>query len=140
MTEHNYESNIICPYCDFEDEDSWEVQESDDNYECPACDKKFILEVEHKVEYSTKKIPCEKKHKLKEKPYLAYINDEDWDYKTDIKTPLPKKDWEYRELYKCENCDEQDTIIISEEEFKKKYPYKYEDKIRNIKQSGRKGK
>lgn len=138
MTEHNVESDIICPYCDFKDEDSWEVTESDDNHQCPSCDKRFVLEIESKVEYSTKRIPCEKKHKLKEKHYLVYINDTHWDYKTDITTPLSKKDWEYREVYNCENCDEQDTIILSEEEFKKKYPDKYENTIRKMNQGGKK--
>lgn len=32
---------LICPYCGFEEPDSWELWEADDNYECSNCGKIF---------------------------------------------------------------------------------------------------
>ena len=127
MTEYNNEQNIICPYCNYEDKDSWEVQESDEEYECGSCGKKFVLEVEHNITYSTIKTSCEdNKHKFKKKPSAYWITDGKWDFKTDIKNLLPKEEWMYNERYRCENCDESKYIEITEEEFAEKYPNIYE--------------
>ena len=129
MTEYTNESNIICPYCGWEDEDSWETQEGDDEYSCGFCEKKFVLEVEHSVSYSTKRIPCKNdKHKLNEISNSNWIKDDEWDYKTDIRTKLPKDKWEYVEKYDCEECDECEYKDLTEEEYVKKYPFDY-DKV-----------
>lgn len=43
--------NITCPYCGYENADSWEAEESDDHYECPNCGSYFSYEREVSVSY-----------------------------------------------------------------------------------------
>lgn len=49
--EHKYESNIKCPYCDWEDNDSWEFDQDEGTHTCGRCDKEFNVtrEVEAKL-------------------------------------------------------------------------------------------
>lgn len=132
MTEYNDKNNIICPYCDEEDEDSWEVQYSDDEYECPFCNKKFELSVEHSISYSTKRMPCEKlnkEHEHEKEVKFAWIQKEQYAYPKDEWTPLPREEWKFREELTCKNCDETIMVQIPEEEFAKKYPYRYKDEV-----------
>lgn len=45
---------ITCPWCGYEDPDSWEFEgEYDDAYECPSCGELFILERE--VTYTSRR-------------------------------------------------------------------------------------
>ena len=49
---------ITCPWCGYEDPDSWEFEgESDDAYECPSCGE--LCEVERTVEYTTRRRLCD---------------------------------------------------------------------------------
>ena len=66
--EHNYESNITCPYCGWEDNDSWEFDQEDGTVECGGCEKEFNVSRNVEVTYSTSRIACE---------------DDKHDYKTD---------------------------------------------------------
>ena len=43
--------NITCPYCGYENADSWEADESDDHYECPNCGSYFSYEREVIISY-----------------------------------------------------------------------------------------
>ena len=65
--EHKYESNIKCPYCDWEDQDSWEFGEDSGTHTCGSCGrvnerdflasnniKKFALK-----DYSGQELPVE---------------------------------------------------------------------------------
>lgn len=54
--------NITCPYCGYEDVDSWEANESDDHYECPNCGSYFSYEREVSVSYYSS--PIEKNEPL----------------------------------------------------------------------------
>lgn len=54
--EQSYKEEITCPWCGYEDSDSWEFEgEYDDAYECPECGKKFILEVLTEVTYTSRR-------------------------------------------------------------------------------------
>ena len=56
------ENTIICPFCEyhFEAYDSYEYEIGEHSeIECPACDRKFDLEVEEIRYFSTKKSLCE---------------------------------------------------------------------------------
>lgn len=33
----DYENNVICPYCGYEDIDSWELSNDDEEHECGRC-------------------------------------------------------------------------------------------------------
>lgn len=48
--------NIICPYCGYEDADSWEADELDYHYECPNCGSYFSYEREVSVSYYSRPI------------------------------------------------------------------------------------
>lgn len=47
-----FERNVTCPYCSGEDRDSWELYDSDDEYECKHCGAILSYEREVLVEYS----------------------------------------------------------------------------------------
>lgn len=54
--EQSHKEEITCPWCGYEDSDSWEFEgEYDDAYECPECGKKFILEVLTEVTYTSRR-------------------------------------------------------------------------------------
>jgi hypothetical protein len=122
--EYNNEDLITCPYCGYENEDSWEVQISDEDYECGECNEKFILEVEQRTLYSTKRKDCEGNHDMKFK--LAYIIYDDTNYKTNKIILRERKDFEFTESFECENCCENEWKKMSEDKFKQKYPEQYE--------------
>ena len=54
--------NIICPYCGYENEDSWEYNESDEHYECHNCGSYFSYKREVSVNYYSS--PVEKSEPL----------------------------------------------------------------------------
>lgn len=57
--DHEYTSEIVCPYCGYEMSDSWEYNNTESGVtECGKCDKKFLYSVNHSVDYSTKKAAC----------------------------------------------------------------------------------
>ena len=48
------EDNIICPYCGWEDIDSWEYADGlIHEIDCPECGRTFNLDVEVEVKYTT---------------------------------------------------------------------------------------
>lgn len=53
---HYYEKNIKCPYCDFEDKDSWEFEQDEAVHECGSCEKEFNVVRNIEVTYSTSRI------------------------------------------------------------------------------------
>ena len=53
----NYTLNITCPYCGYEDLDSWEVDCEDGEeveQECGSCEKEFYATRSITVDYSTR--------------------------------------------------------------------------------------
>lgn len=56
--EHTYTNNIICPYCGYEDINSWEQGSGVENIgltECKNCEKPFYATRHITIEYSTEK-------------------------------------------------------------------------------------
>lgn len=53
--DHEYTENIVCPYCGYEDEDSFEqyVDEDEKLISCDSCNKKFYATRNIEVTYST---------------------------------------------------------------------------------------
>ena len=54
--EHQYTSEIVCPYCGHEHSDSWELNHDSGEFECYECEKEFHYERSITVDYSTNKI------------------------------------------------------------------------------------
>jgi hypothetical protein len=48
-------SHITCPYCGYEDRDSWEASDSDDEYQCGHCEKLFSYERVVDISYTSRK-------------------------------------------------------------------------------------
>jgi DNA-directed RNA polymerase subunit RPC12/RpoP len=53
--EHEFTKNVVCPYCGFENKDSWELEDWSDNYECPNCEEKFSFTRYVETYYSSKR-------------------------------------------------------------------------------------
>lgn len=55
-----YTRNIVCPFCGYEDRDSWEVgkgQEGETETDCRDCGKTFLVVRHVSVDYSSRKKP-----------------------------------------------------------------------------------
>lgn len=53
--EHNYTNEIVCPYCESEIE-GFEMDDEDDDYECPYCHSHFSYQREVMVTYNSQPI------------------------------------------------------------------------------------
>ena len=49
----SYELNVVCPYCGYEDSDSWELSDSEDEHECGRCGATISFERAVTVEYNS---------------------------------------------------------------------------------------
>lgn len=53
-------SYIVCPWCGYQDPDSWEFNsEYDDEYECVNCGKIFEVSQDVEIFYNSKKRKCD---------------------------------------------------------------------------------
>ncbi len=50
--EYSHNSFAKCPHCDYEDQDSWEIQD-DGEVSCGHCGKDFWVSVNTEITYST---------------------------------------------------------------------------------------
>ena len=58
--DHEYTDNVVCPWCGYEDIDSWEyIEDTENDIECPECGKLFDMERHTQVTYTTKRARCE---------------------------------------------------------------------------------
>lgn len=46
-----YEDNLVCPYCGYEELDSFELMDDDDEYICPQCGSKLKYHREIEIHY-----------------------------------------------------------------------------------------
>lgn len=58
--EQAYTEHITCPWCGYENLDSWEYEDSEDEVECGECSRMFDLDVHHDIKYTTRKSECER--------------------------------------------------------------------------------
>lgn len=49
----DYEINLICPYCGYENKDSWELSDEDEEHECGRCGAVMSYQRVVTVEYSS---------------------------------------------------------------------------------------
>jgi hypothetical protein len=57
--DHESTDEIVCPYCGWEDTDSWDARKDDGEEECPDCEKKFSYSRHTTVSYTTTKLCIE---------------------------------------------------------------------------------
>ena len=111
---HEYEKLIKCPYCNYEDQDSWEFTEDEETQvTCGRCEKDFNVSRQIEVTYSTSKIDCEVNHNFlvdSRHIFKKKFNKGEW-------TPLPEENWEYVEIKKCTNCDHTKYDKLSKETY-----------------------
>ena len=48
-----YKHYITCPYCGYEDKDSWEFDMDSGHWECGKCEKEFFVERQISVDYTS---------------------------------------------------------------------------------------
>lgn len=61
--DHSNTDEIVCPYCGYEDTDSWEQTPETDIIDCRDCGKKFLYNRDVLVTYTTKKLKPVKKER-----------------------------------------------------------------------------
>lgn len=107
-----HESNIICPYCGYEDTDSWEWNENYEYYDCPDCGEEFRVERYVEVTYSTFKKECKDgTHDYQfESKFISKR-----DYKNRIWEDLKEEDWQYYINKKCTICEDEILVKIPKE-------------------------
>lgn len=100
----NNKDYITCPFCGYEDEDSWEVSDDSVNkiIECASCGKEFILtEIEDLRTFSTIKPPCKGEHNFIRK--MSFLSDSE----AGVEFVLPIKSWTWFESFLCSECEEE---------------------------------
>jgi hypothetical protein len=113
---HKYESNIKCPYCNWEDEDSYKFDENLDFYICNKCKKQFNVIKNVEVTYTTYPLSCEQKECDHEYEYISdYIKKRNFENK--VCYNLPESEWTYHRVMICVNCQDTKYIDISKEEY-----------------------
>lgn len=106
--DHESTRNIVCPYCGWVCEDSWEYNDaSGDEIDCGRCEKKFELEVDFYTEYTTKKLDCpDDKHEFG--PAYAISIDQETADKWNLEKFIHRTDWKPHVNWRreCPNCEE----------------------------------
>lgn len=64
--DHEYTEEIVCPYCGEVHEDSWDFADSDSDFECWSCLKRFSFTRHTIVAYSSWKNEPQKGHRAGE--------------------------------------------------------------------------
>ena len=114
--EHKYEKNIKCPYCDWEDQDSWEFNEDSGVVNCGGCEKEFNVTRDIEVTYSTSRINCEENETEHDYQYeSSFISKRK--HEKGIWTYLPEKEWTYNKIMMCSICGDKEYIKITKEEY-----------------------
>lgn len=49
-----YTDSIVCPFCGYVVEESWEYEEGESQGVCPECDRTFELEIMVQTHYTTR--------------------------------------------------------------------------------------
>lgn len=113
---HEYEQYIKCPYCDYEDLDSWEFDEEDAVVECKSCEKEFNVSRDVEVTYSTTRISCQdNNHKYKTTNYIEHTKG----YSNDSWVNLTPPDYKYYKLEVCQICGHEKYIRIAKEDYER---------------------
>lgn len=114
--EHKYESNIKCPYCDWEDKDSWEFGQDNGIQTCGRCEEEFNVERQIEVTYTTSRIDCEEKQKEHDYQFESKFRKVEI-YKNGIWVDLPEDQCQYTKIMICSSCGCKKFVQVSKEEY-----------------------
>lgn len=115
MKNHTSEDNIKCPYCDYEDKNSWEFTEDDGVWECGHCGKEFKVSRNITITYNSYPTQCKgEAHDFEYRSrYIRkreYLGKEQW-------REIPEADWEYYKILVCKKCLYERFEEITKEEY-----------------------
>ena len=116
--EHNCESNIKCPYCDWEDNDSWEFGEDNGTHTCGDCGEEFNVERNVEVTYSTTRIDCEEKGSEHDHQFESVFMSKR-KFEKGIWTDLSESEWTYHRIMMCSICGDKEYFNISKDEYER---------------------
>ena len=114
--EHINERNIKCPYCDWEDNDSWEFTEDSGTHTCGSCEKDFNVERDIEVTYNTSRIDCEENETEHDHQFESVFMSKR-KYDKGIWIGLPEYEWVYTRVMMCSICDDKEYIKITKNEY-----------------------
>lgn len=109
------EDNIECPYCGWEDTDSWEFGEESGTYTCQDCNEDFDVVVDVRVSYTTSKKSCKEHDYVLESLFTSRRK-----YKKGSWVDLPEEEHKHYKVMKCAICDHKDYVKISKEYYESK--------------------
>ena len=113
--EHMLEDNIVCPYCGWENKDSWEFDEDDAVVTCGECEKEFNVSKDISVTYSTSRIKCENgEHNYKLDHYFVSKRKH---VEGLMFVDLPEFEWTYYRIMYCDVCDDRHYEPITKDEY-----------------------
>lgn len=89
----SYTDELTCPYCGYEDRDSWECREDDGEATCGHCEKDYSYIRNVEVTYTTTEI-CTCEHAIGYHEYpdkTCHHNDVKYTIKDDVPEPIYTK-------------------------------------------------
>ena len=114
---HDYEHNIKCPYCDWEDHDSWEFGEDEGMLTCGNCEKEFNVVRNIEVTYSTTRINCEENGAEHDYQFESvFIRNQK--FENGVWNKLSENEWTYKRIMMCSICGDKEYVEISKDEYK----------------------
>lgn len=113
---HDHEQNIKCPYCDWEDRDSWEFEEESRVSTCGKCGEDFNVSREIEVTYSTTRIDCEVKGASHNYEFTR-VWARNRKYEKGKWSALPENEWTYYRVSICSVCGDEKFELISLAEY-----------------------
>lgn len=113
---HTNEQNVKCPYCDSENEDSWELSEDSGTCFCGNCHKEFNYTRELTAVYHSSRINCEESNGKHNYQYdLSFESKRKHENGKWI--DLSEKDYLYKRKIICSICGDEEYMAITKEQY-----------------------
>jgi transcription elongation factor Elf1 len=116
---HEHEANIKCPYCDWEDKDSWEFGQEDGTHTCGNCECEFNVQPYISATYSTSRIDCEEKGSVHNYQFQELFISKQKFNQEGLWINLPETEWKFTKIMVCSFCGDENYIQITKEEYQK---------------------
>lgn len=113
--EHRHKDNIRCPYCNWEDTDSWKFDSDGTNHTCGDCGKEFNVEVHTSITYSTTRIDCgenEQEHTYK----LEGVFEKNMKFENREWSDLSESEIKFYKIIMCSICGDKEYVEIGKDE------------------------